>query len=196
MFVHRLKNMTHQELEEKIKQGAAAVNIQNKTRETAPQDQEADANTAAAKKKPMTARCNTQPQRSNNEEKRSNYNRNQNKPQNNAELTEVNQSDTVRGDERPGHRVLTDDVIGLCDCSNTSALEAAVRPKCDTNAEEPIVNEIVKDSVHPKSDMDAEKSAETENENDAVCLRRLKRQLSMKMRQTSKKILQLPKQQQ
>ena len=64
-------------------------------------------------------------------------------------MTEVNASDnvTVTGDERPGHRVPTDDVIGLCDCSNTSTMDVAVRPK---------------------SEMDAEKSAETENENDAV----------------------------
>ena len=40
------------------------------TRETAPHDQEADANTAAAKKKPMTARCSAESQRSNNEETR------------------------------------------------------------------------------------------------------------------------------
>ena len=53
---------------------------------------------------------------------------------------------TVTGDERPGHRMLKDDVIGLCDCSNTSTLEVAVRPN---------------------RDMDAEKSAETENEKDA-----------------------------
>ena len=49
------------------------------TRETGPHDQEADANTAAAKEKPVTVRCNAHPQRSNNEETRENYNRNQNK---------------------------------------------------------------------------------------------------------------------
>ena len=54
---------------------------------------------------------------------------------------------TATGDERPGHRVLTHDVIGLCGCSNTARLEVAARPK---------------------RDMDAEKSAEIENENDAV----------------------------
>ena len=97
---------------------------------------------------------------------------------------------TVTGDERPGHRVLPDDVIGLCGCSNTSTLEVAVGPKCDMAAEklidneivteavrpkrdmdseEPIDKEIEKDAVRPKSDMDAEKSAKTANENDAVC---------------------------
>ena len=109
--------------------------------------------------------------------------------QNNTEMAEVSDSDTmiVTGEERPGHRVLTDDVIGLCVCSNTSTLEVAVRPKRDMDAEqlidneianeavrpkrdmdaeEPIDNEIEKDAVRRKSDMDAEKSAETENEND------------------------------
>ena len=75
----------YQELEEKIKQEAAAAKSnleQNEdgrtagtkeaeagtdTRATAPHDQEADANTAAAKEKPVTVRCNAQPQRSNNE---------------------------------------------------------------------------------------------------------------------------------
>ena len=44
-----------------------------------------------------------------------------------AETTEVNESDNmiVTADERPGHRVLIGDVGGLCDCSNTSPLEAA-----------------------------------------------------------------------
>ena len=107
-------------------------------------------------------------------------------------MTEVNESDnvTVTGDERPGHRVLTDDVIGLCHCSNTSTWEIAVRlnrdmdaeepidneivneaarPKRDMDAEEPIDNDIENDAVRPKSDMDAEKSTETANENDAVC---------------------------
>ena len=49
------------------------------TRETAPHDQEADANTAAVKEKPVTVRCNAHSQRSNNEETMSNCNRNQNK---------------------------------------------------------------------------------------------------------------------
>ena len=130
---------------------------QRDTRETAPHDQEADANIAAAKEKPMTARCNAQSQRSNNEETRGNYNRNQNRTQNSAEMTEVNESDnmTVTDEERPGHRVLTDDVTGLCDCSNTSALEAAVRPKCDMDAEKPIDNEIANDAVCPKRDDEA-----------------------------------------
>ena len=42
---------------------------------------------------------------------------------------------TVTGEERPGHRVLTDDVTGLYDCSSTSTLEVAVRPKCDMDVE-------------------------------------------------------------
>ena len=68
-------------------------------------------------------------------------------------MTEVNDPDsgTLRGEERPGHHVLT-----------------AVRPKRDMDAEEPIDNEIEKEAVRPKSDMDAEKFAETEIENDAV----------------------------
>ena len=87
-----------------------------------------------------------------------------------AETTEVNELDNmiVTAGERPGHRVLIDDVSGLCDCSNTSPLEAAVRPKRDMDAEKPIGTEIMKDTVRHKCDMDAEKSAETVNENDAV----------------------------
>ena len=36
-------------------------------------------------------------------------------------MTEVNESDnmTVTGDELPGHRMLTDDVIDLCDFSSS-----------------------------------------------------------------------------
>ena len=51
--------------------------------------------------------------------------------------------------------MLTDDVIGLCDCSNTSAFEAAVRLKCDMDAEKPIDNEIVNEAVCPKCDDEA-----------------------------------------
>ena len=81
-----------------------------------PHDQEADANTAA-KEKPVTVRCNAHPQRSNNEETRCNYNRNQNKTENNTVITEVNDSDNmiVAGEERPGHRVLIDDRCGGAD---------------------------------------------------------------------------------
>ena len=73
-------------------------------------------------------------------------------------MTEVNESDnvTVTGDERPGHRVLTDDVIGLSECPNTSALEAVVRPKRDMDVEEPIVNEIMSDMDADSRDRDRE----------------------------------------
>ena len=140
------------------------------TRETAPHDQEADANTAAAKEKPVTVRCNAYSQRSNKNGAICNYNRNQNKTPKNTEMTEVNESDnmTVTGDERPGHRMLTDDVIDLCDFSSTSMLEDAVRPKRDMDAEKPIDNEIGNEAVRSKSDMDAVDSDDNEIENDAV----------------------------
>ena len=50
----------------------------------------------------------------------------------------MNESDnmTVTGDDRPEHRMLTDDVIDLCDFSSTSMLEDAVRPKRDMDAED------------------------------------------------------------
>ena len=59
-------------------------------------------------------------------------------------------------------------MTGLYDCSSTSSLEVAVRPRCDTDAEEPFDNEIEIDAVRPKSDIDAEKSDDNENEHDAV----------------------------
>ena len=49
------------------------------SRETAPHDQEVDANTAAAKEKSATERCSAQPQRSKNEEIMCNDDRIQNK---------------------------------------------------------------------------------------------------------------------
>ena len=54
-------------------------------------------------------------------------------------MTEVNESNNtiVTGDERPGHR-MADDVIGLCDCSHTSTVEVAVRPKRDMDAEKSV----------------------------------------------------------
>ena len=58
-------------------------------------------------------------------------------------------------------------MIGLCDCSNTSTLEVAVHFKRDVAAEKPIDNGVVNEAVRPKSDMDAENSAETDNENGA-----------------------------
>ena len=80
----------YQELEEKIKPEAAAAksnlkqNEDKRTagtteadgyfRETAPHDQESDANTAAAQEKTVTVRCNAYSQRSNNGETMSNYN--------------------------------------------------------------------------------------------------------------------------
>ena len=62
-------------------------------------------------------------------------------------MTEMSESDemTVTGEERPGHRVLTDVVTDLYDCSSTSTLEVAVRPKSDMDAEEPIDIVIEKD---------------------------------------------------
>ena len=71
--------------------------------------------------------------------------------------------------------MLTDDVTGLCDCSNTSTLEVAVRPKRDMDAEEPLDNEIEKTQSVPRATM--------------------KRQLSMKMQQTSQKRMQMKEQQ-
>ena len=69
-------------------------------------------------------------------------------------MTEVNDPDnrTVTFEERPGHHVLTDDVIGLCDCSNASALEDAVRSKSDMDEEKLAESEIENDEVCPKCD--------------------------------------------
>ena len=85
-------------------------------------------------------------------------------------MTEVSDSDdmTVTGEERPGHRVLTDDVIGLYDCSSTSTLEVAVHPKRDMDADKLIDNETTRGAARPRSDMDVEKSVENKNEYDAV----------------------------
>ena len=47
-------------------------------KETAPHDQEADANNAAAKDKPLTVRCNAHSQRTNHEETMCNDNRTRN----------------------------------------------------------------------------------------------------------------------
>ena len=83
-------------------------------------------------------------------------------------MTEMSDSDdtTVAGEERPRHRVLTDFVTDLYDCSSTPTLEVAV-----PDAEEPTDKEIEKCAVRPKSDMDAEKVAENEIESDADCLK-------------------------
>ena len=59
----------------------AKAEAETNTRETAPHDQEADANTAAAKEKPVTVRCNAHSQGSNNEVTRGSYNRSQNQIQ-------------------------------------------------------------------------------------------------------------------
>ena len=64
--------------------------------------------------------------------------------------------------------MLTDDVIGLYDCSSTSTLEVAVRFKRDMDADKLIDNVIENEAVRTKSDMDAEKSVENKNEYDAV----------------------------
>ena len=45
------------------------------TRETAPHVHQSDANTAAAKERPVATRCNAHSQRNNNEMSRSNYDR-------------------------------------------------------------------------------------------------------------------------
>ena len=178
-------------LKQKKKKKAAArtekVVAQTDTRETALHVHQADANTAAANEKPVTTGCGAHSQKNDDEMTRRNYNRIQNKTPNNTVLTEMCDSDdmTVAGEERPGHRVLTDDVIGLYDYSSTSTLEVAVRPKrdmdadklidnvienetvrpkCDMGAEEPIDNETTRGAVRPKSDMDAEESVENKNE--------------------------------
>ena len=72
-------------------------------------------------------------------------------------MIEVSESDNmiVTGDERPGHRMLTDDVIDLCNFSSTSMLEDAVRPKRDMDAEKSAETEIESDAVHPKCDGEA-----------------------------------------
>ena len=89
------------------------------TRMTAPQVHQADAHTAVAEEKPVTTRCNAHSQNIN-EMTRSNCNRIQNKTPNNTVTMSTSDSDdvTVTGEERPGHSVLTDDVIGLYDCSS------------------------------------------------------------------------------
>ena len=111
--------------------------------------------------------------------------------------------------------MLSDDAIGQCDCSNTATLEVAVcpkrgmdaekpidneieneavRPKRDMVAEEPTDNEIENEAVRPKSDMDAEKSARTRMRQ-SVPSATMKRQLSINMRQASKKRVQMKEQQ-
>ena len=89
------------------------------------------------------------------------------KTERNTETTEVNESDNmiVTRDERPGHRMLADDVIDSCHFSSTPMLEVEVRPKCDMDAGKPDGNETENDAVRPKRDMDAEKIV---NVNDAV----------------------------
>ena len=101
---------------------------------------------------------------------RSNYNRIQSTTPKNTLTMEMSDTDSmiVTGEERPGHRVLTDDVTCLYDCSCTSTLELAVRPKRDMDADELIDNETARGAAHPKSDMVAEKSVENKNEHDAV----------------------------
>ena len=66
----------------------------------------------------------------------SNDNRTQSKTERNTETTEVNESDNmaVTRDERPGHRMLADDVIDPFDFSSTTMVEVVVRPKCDEEA--------------------------------------------------------------
>ena len=83
-------------------------------------DQETNANTAAAREKPLTVRCNAHSQRSKNEETLGNDNRTQSK-------TERNSETTVTRDERPGHLILAHDVIDPCDFSSTTMLEVAGR---------------------------------------------------------------------
>ena len=131
------------------------------TREIVPHDQETNANTAAAKEKPVTVRCNAHSQRNNNEETMGNDNRPQNKTERNTETTEVKKSDnmTVTRDERPGHRMLADDVIDPCDFSSTTMLEVAVRPKCDMDAEKPILQ-----AARPNCDMVAEVGRQRDRE--------------------------------
>ena len=114
------------------------------TREIVPHDQEMNANTAAAKEKPVTVRYNAH--FTENEETMRNDNRTRNKTERNTETTEVNESDkiTVTRDERPGNRILADDVIHPCDFS--------ISPKRDMDAEK-IVNE--NEAVRPKCDDEA-----------------------------------------
>ena len=57
------------------------------TRDIAPYDQETNANTAAARGKPVTVRCNAHSQRSSNEETMGNDNRTQSKTETNTETT-------------------------------------------------------------------------------------------------------------
>ena len=107
------------------------------TREIVLYDQETNANTAAKTK--------------------GNDNRTQGKTERTTEMTEVNESDnmTVTRDERPGHRMMADDVIDPCDFSSTTMLEVAVQPKCDMDAGKSDGNEIENDAVRPKCDEDA-----------------------------------------
>ena len=81
------------------------------TTESAPQAHQADANTAAAKEKPVTIRCNEHSRENNSERTK----RIQNMSMNNTETTVKRNSDDtiVTGEERPGHRVLTDNVTEL-----------------------------------------------------------------------------------
>ena len=67
-------------------------------RETAQHDQEADANTAAAKEKSVTERYNSESQRSHDEEIMGNDNRTLNKAERKTETTEVNESDSMTCD--------------------------------------------------------------------------------------------------
>ena len=160
---------------------AKKVEAAIEARETAPHDQEVDANTAAAKEESVTGRCSAQPQGS--------ENRIQNKTDTTTETTEAIESDnmTETRDDRPGNRMLTDDnVIDLCDFSSTTISEDrvqrracqdhfsgafnandgdAVRPKRDMDAEKPDDKEIESDAVRPKCDEDAAKSAVDEDTN-------------------------------
>ena len=89
-----------------------------------------------------------------NEETMGNDNGTQSKTERISETTEVKDLDnmTVTRDERPGHRVLADDVIDLCDFSSTAMLEVAVSPTCDINVGKSDGNEIENDAVRTKRD--------------------------------------------
>ena len=63
------------------------------------------------------------------------------------------------GEGLPGHRMLADEATGPYACLSTLAPEITVRPRHDMIAEGQSVNEIEKDAVRPKSDMNAEKLA-------------------------------------
>ena len=102
--------------------------------------------------------------KNNNEMTRSNNDRIQNKTPNNTVMMEMSDSDDmiVTGEERPGHCVLTDDVMGLYDCSSTSTLEVAVRPKCDMDAEKSVENKNEYDAARSKMQKNKQTRNKTE----------------------------------